>query len=268
MERLQELFDLSMQVFDLSTARGFYFLPFLAAAACLLLSENPQHKRLVKLLLIPTALGLLILLSPFAGSYAEGRDQVQIARFYWTLPLDLVTAYCLADALFRSKRAVAKGAVLAVLAVGVLASTRQYNTHIPKTDVGWPWEKADNLYKVPAAVDDICNIIRTKQGDAECRAAFPHDLAMYVRQYDAGIDMPYGFYADWKSAEYPCYWSINADEIDLTAVEQDALGDGLDYFVIDDTHIVGGELQDYAEIATVADGESVFGVYHRIATVG
>lgn len=267
MNRLHELFSIALDVFNLATSRGFYFLPFLFAIAYLILSDDEKHKRAITFLLAPTALGMLILLSPFVGSYAEGRDYIQICRFYWTLPFDLIVAYCIADSLWKAKRPSAKAALIAVLALGVMSSTRQYNTAYPKVDIGWPWEVAANLYKVPASVEKTCDIILAQQNGETCRAAFPHDLAMYVRQYDATIMMPYGSYGEWSNSQSSCFGPINTDQINLDEVEEVALEDGLDYFVLDQSKIVSGSLENYTEIDSVQDGETSYGVYKRIFTV-
>ena len=63
MNRLHELFSIALDVFNLATSRGFYFLPFLFAIAYLILSDDEKHKRAITFLLAPTALGMLILLS-------------------------------------------------------------------------------------------------------------------------------------------------------------------------------------------------------------
>ena len=147
-----------------------------------------------------------------------------------------------------------------------MSSTRQYNTAYPKVDIGWPWEVAANLYKVPASVEKTCDIILAEQNGEACRAAFPHDLAMYVRQYDATIMMPYGSYNEWRNFESPCFGSINADQINLDEVEQVALEDGLDYFVLDQSKITSGSLVNYAEIDSVPDGEVSYGVYKKISS--
>lgn len=264
MNRLHELFSIALDVFDLATSKGFYFLPFLFAIAYLILSDDEKHKRIITFLLAPTALGLLILLSPFVGSYAEGRDYIQICRFYWILPFDLIVAYCIADSLWKAKRPAAKAALIAVFALGVMSSTRQYNTIYPKVDIGLPWEVAANLYKVPASVEKTCDIILAQQNGETCRAAFPQALAMYVRQYDATIMMPYGSYAERSSSEHSCYQPINADQINLDEVEQVALDDGLDYFVLDQSKITGGSLENYTPIATVQDGETSYCIYQMM----
>ena len=87
---------------------------------------------------------------------------------------------------------------------------------------------------------------------------------MYVRQYDATIMMPYGSYSEWRNFQSPCFGPINGDQINLDEVEQVALEDGLDYFVLDQSKIVSGSLVNYAEIDSVQDGETYYGVYKRI----
>ena len=76
--------------------------------------------------------------------------------------------------------------------------------------------------------------------------------------------MPYGFYSEWRNSESPCFGPINADQINLDEVEQVALADGLDYFVLDQNKIVSGSLENYTEIESVPDGEISYGVYKRM----
>ena len=66
------------------------------------------------------------------------------------------------------------------------------------------------------------------------------------------------------NSESPCFGPINTDQINLDEVEQVALEDGLDYFVLDQSKIVSGSLENYTEIDSVPDGETSYGVYERI----
>ena len=78
--------------------------------------------------------------------------------------------------------------------------------------------------------------------------------------------MPYGSYGEWANSQSPCFGPINADQINLDEVEQVALEDGLDYFVLDQSKIVNGSLENYTEIESVPDGEISYAVYERIAS--
>lgn len=260
-DRIKALFDISLQIFDMPTLQGIYFLPFLAAFGYLLLTKDSQHEKVIKQLIFPCAIGLLILLSPLIGKYAEHRDYAQAARFYWLLPFEFVVLYCIADSLKRISGKKFKLAFIGVLTVGLLVCTRPYNLYAPKVSFGWPWEKADNLYKIPAATYEICNTIQAEQNGAECRAAFPRAVAMYARQYDASIIMPYGSYGNsWQDT---CFTVINADEINLDDVDQTAMDYDLDYFVLDQGKITSGTLTHYAELSTVQDGDILYGLYQR-----
>ena len=76
--------------------------------------------------------------------------------------------------------------------------------------------------------------------------------------------MPYGSYNEWRNSESPCFGPINADQINLDEVEQVALEDGLDYFVLDQSKIVKWFFESYTEIDSVPDGVVSYGVYERI----
>ena len=81
---------------------------------------------------------------------------------------------------------------------------------------------------------------------------------MYKRQ---------GSYGEWSNSQSSCFGPINTDQINLDEVEEVALEDGLDYFVLDQSKIVSGSLENYTEIDSVQDGETSYGVYKRIFTV-
>ena len=261
MSLLKQLIDNSFRIFDAATLKGFYFLPFLAAILYLLVSENEQHKRFIRRLLVPYLVGFVILMSPLFGRLCQGHANDQMTRFYWTIPFEVVVIYCLVEILYQLRRPLAKGAFLCVAALTLMACSRQDNLTSPKDGQGWPYVKAENLYKIPNAVYETCNIIRDQQNGEECRAVFPHDLAQCVRQYDASIMMPYGSYRNewWNDI----FAAINADEIDLDTVEQYAESDNWDYIVLEQQKIAGGTLTNYAELATVKDGEITYVIYQR-----
>ena len=261
--RLKDFFDLSFQVFDSATLRGFYFLPFIAATAYLLLFHKEKHKKLLTWGFLPCVIGLLILLSPIAGKYAEGRDLAQIVRFYWPLPFGFAIMYCIVDFLWHLKDSYKQVVFFSALALGMLTASFHLYYYTAKNTLIWSHEKAENPYKISVATYEVCNIISEQQNGKECRAAFPHDIAMQVRQYDANITMPYGFYFYWKSAGYPCFEAINAGEVNLDDVEQAALEDGLDYFVLNQDRIVTGFLHNYSLLGTVQDSETTYGIYAR-----
>ena len=261
MTLLKELLDNSFRIFDAATLKGFYFLPFVAAVLYLLCLEDDRHKRFIRRIPVPCILGFLFLLSPLFGRMCKGHGTDQMTRFYWTLPFAVIVIYCLVEILYRLRRPLAKGVFLCVVAFGLMACSRQDNMTSPKDGQGWPYVKAENLYKLPNAVYETCNIIQQQQNGAECRAVFPHDLAMCVRQYDASIMMPYGSYRnEWWNDVFSL---INGDTIDLDVVAAYAEDYNWDYIVLDQGKIAGGTLTDYGQLATVQDGDITYVIYQH-----
>lgn len=260
MNLLKKVIDASFRIFDAATLKGVYFLPFLAACLYLLISEDEQHKRFIRRLLVPCAVGFVILMSPLFGRMAMSHSTDQMTRFYWTLPFGAIVIYCFVEILYRIRRPLTKGAVLCVAILGLMCFSRQDNLTAPKAGQGWPYVKAENLYKLPNEVYEVCNIIRDQQNGEECYAVMPHALAMNARQYDASIRMPYGSYR----REYTdIFQTINADEINLDDVANLAQTENWDYIVLEQEKITGGTLPGYAELATVPGGEITYVIYQH-----
>lgn len=260
MALIKELLDNSFRIFDAATLKGFYLLPFLAAAIYLLISEDEQHKKIVRRLLVPCAVGFLILLSPLYGRMCKGHPTDQMTRFYWIIPFGVIVIYCFVEILYRIRRPLTKGIVLCVAVLGLMCCSRQDNLTAPKVGQGWPYVKAENLYKLPNEVYEVCNIIRAQQNGEECYAVLPHALAMNARQYDASILMPYGSYRREKTE---IFQTINADEINLNDVAQLAQTENWDYIVLEQEKITGGTLPDYTELATVPGDEVTYVIYQH-----
>lgn len=260
MSVLKQFLDGSFRIFDAATLKGFYFLPFLAASLYLLISEDEQHKRFNRRMLVPCAVGFVLLMSPLFGRMAMSHSTDQMTRFYWTIPFSVVVIYCFVEILYCIRRPITKVVVLCVAVLGLMCFSRQDNLTAPKVGQGWPYVKAENLYKLPNEVYEVCNIIRDQQNGEECYAVMPHALAMNARQYDASILMPYGSY---RREESDIFQTINADEINLNDVAQLAQTENWDYIVLEQEKITGGKLPDYAELATVPCGEITYVIYQR-----
>ncbi|MCI9004249.1 MAG: hypothetical protein HFH39_03200 [Lachnospiraceae bacterium] len=109
-------------------------------------------------------------------------------RMFWILPLPMVVAYGFAFHLkpalpWRKKAALVAGAALVIAVTGSAVYTPQN------------FSKADNIYKIPQNVVDLCDRIEedaTMRGISDKKAIVVNELLPYVRQYDAEICMPYG----------------------------------------------------------------------------
>ena len=206
-------------------------------------------------------MAMLLLLSPLLGAFAGNQVDTRVLRLYWATPFEFVVLYCIIDVLYRFERPLKKVLFICVITFGLMALSRQDNLTYPKVEQKWPWVKAENLYKVPQSVYELCNRIEEEENWQGCKAAFPFELCYYVRQYDATIEMPYGYY--WEVPEVPIFAAINADEINLNEVGQMASNIRLDYVVLDNSKIAEGTLQKYhyIEFDTVQGNGTTYVIY-------
>jgi hypothetical protein len=264
MEKIKTYLDYSFRVFDIATMKGIYLLLFIGAGIYLMLTEKEHRDKNVQKLLLSGAIAIILLLSPLLGAFAGKQVDTRVLRLYWAIPFEFVVLYCIVDILFRFKEPLKKGVFICAVLLGIMALSRQDNLTYPKVEQRWPWTKAENLYKIPQPVYELCNIIKSEQNGEACRAVFPFEYAYYVRQYDASIDLPYSFY--WEPSDVPCFDAINADEIDLDEVGETTLDEDLDYIVVDKNKIARGSLEkyNYAELDEVQAEDTTYVIYQRV----
>lgn len=109
-------------------------------------------------------------------------------RMFWILPIPTVIAYGFALRLkmedVKWKRVVGMAGMCLVI---VVTGSRIYTSE--------NFIKAENLYKLPQDVIDVCDIINDdahKHKIDEKKAVVVNELLPYIRQYDGSIKMPYG----------------------------------------------------------------------------
>lgn len=260
---IKESLNAATQVFDMATMKGVYLLPVLAGAIYIIQSKDEADRSFTQKVLFPCAIAILLLLTPIFGLIGKNQMETRLLRFYWTLPLGVIALYSVVSILFRVKGKVQKGLILCTTLMVLFCFSRQDNLTYPKVEQKWPWVKAENLYKVPQSVYELCNIIQNAQHGEPCRAAFPFGLAECVRQYDASIDMPYGAY--WDESYIEIFAAVNAEEIDLDEVGKKATDEDLDYIVLNQSKIATGSLEKYhyEELQSVQDENTTYVVYKR-----
>lgn len=116
-------------------------------------------------------------------------------RMFWLLPTAVVTAYTAVQILMQTegkiKRHLFLGAMLLVIA---LTGTNVYN--------GTIFDRKQNNYKLPQDAVDICDMIEqdaASNGISHKKLITVNGLLSSIRQYDAGILMPYGYDAIKKN---------------------------------------------------------------------
>ena len=261
LEIIKSALNDSMKVFDMATMKGVYLLPFVASGMYLLQSKCEEDLKCKRKLLFPCLIAVLLLLSPLLEVLGKNEPATRILRFYWTIPFEIVVLYCIITTLYRTKSRHGKATLILAVLLGLFCFSRQDNLTYPKVEQKWPWVKAENLYKIPTPVYELCNIIADKQQGQPCRAVFPFEFAYFVRQYDASISMPYGYYR--PEPEIDIFSAVNTDEIDLDAVGKAAVEEKINYVILDQNKISSGNLAQYgyAEIACVPVEEKSYVIY-------
>lgn len=102
-------------------------------------------------------------------------------RYLWIVPYGMIIAYVATDIISENKMKNKGIVVFALTLLIVILGKNIYNSS--------NFEKADNWYKIPQEVVDICDILR--ESNYEGKVALPESLRYYVRQYDANISVLY-----------------------------------------------------------------------------
>lgn len=109
-------------------------------------------------------------------------------RMFWLLPTAVITGYAAVDVIMsvteKAKRYLLLAAMLGIV---VLTGTNVYNGSI--------FQGKENNYKLPQGTIDVCDIIEADanaNGISQKKLIAPNDLLTSIRQYNAGILMPYG----------------------------------------------------------------------------
>ncbi|MBR3307718.1 MAG: hypothetical protein IKI75_10780 [Lachnospiraceae bacterium] len=106
-------------------------------------------------------------------------------RLLWLLPVSPVMAYGAAELLDGDKKALT--AVMLVLVL--LAGGRFMYTGVTNGER----RLAENPYQLPQELVDMADAMEgARKTDETLKAAFPPELLVYIRQYDADIILPYG----------------------------------------------------------------------------
>ena len=104
-------------------------------------------------------------------------------RFLWMLPVITLIAYAGVKIVFETSKNTARGLIAAVLLICIFMSA---GTCIYENG----YAKAENIYKMPAELLQVAQIIHRDSDVEYPRAMFEYDYNMQIRQYDASILLP------------------------------------------------------------------------------
>lgn len=164
----------------------FYFL-----ALFFLFKKRPDLK---KTLLLPVCILLFLFVLPktshFILSYMFEGGGIYW-RYFWLLQVDVIIAVSVVETIgIKCKQR--SQLFLVILGILIVSGSFIFNQN--------NFQKADNLYKIPKEVIEICDLIKLDAGDSyllEDLTVAPASFAGWIRMYDGNICLLYGRYSDY-----------------------------------------------------------------------
>lgn len=196
---------------------GIYLIFYLIAIV-FLLKRRPDLR---KILLFPVCILIALFIVPktshfFLSYMFEGGGIYW--RYLWLLQIDLIIAAGIVEMIGMKKE---RRGLFLLITLGILVVSGSFIFNQSN------FQKADNLYKIPQEVVEICELLRADAGDGyllENLTVAPASVAGWIRMYDGDICMLYGRYSDYTYTK-----NEDTEEIDSYLSQQDGnVGDVLD----------------------------------------
>ena len=234
---LRNIIDETFTVYSLATLGGKLFIPFFIGCVYLLLAEKEEHERAVNYLVLPSIILIVILFNPVFIHllYKFIGVEERIVRIYWSLPMDIVMAYCFVRILFSLKTV--KNKLIALISAAFLVVSISGFTHS-----GESYGLAANLQKMPKGTKEVCDAIYELNLHEPSDAIMTQNLFYWVRQYNSSIRVPH--IREIKS------W-YHDGILDLDLVGKAGAESGCGYVVLDLSEPAEGELESYGYKAKI-----------------
>lgn len=180
-------------MFGKYTGNGLHIV--LLAGALVFLLFFHKNNKIKNIVCAYPVLFAIVYAGPFTAEviikYFIGRSVYW--RMFWALPTVLIMAYAFACFVERFSKKTFKIAAFGSLTALIVVTGAFVFTK-------YDFEATANLFKLPAEVPTVCQVISEDAGKMDrVKAVVPNDLLCYIRQYDASIYMPYGRNALWDN---------------------------------------------------------------------
>ena len=179
----------------------------------------------------------IFLFPPFLKLFQRFGEGEIYYRLLWLLPIGIVIPYATATVFAACKKKwLGYCIVLLVSAYVIIGGNCVYNA--PQLS------RAQNAYQLPQEVVDICDVIVVP--GREVKAAFPHELVQYVRQYTPYVILTFGYdsiverWGMYDAMEEEMRREISSAS-QLAAVARES---NTHYIVLNKNHLVEGNLED------------------------
>lgn len=178
---MEKQMETAILLFKQYSGQGMIVTLFLIALGYLWFEEKNKEKRRL-LIGLPVCI-LFMFFCPLVVIFLEKLSEEDVFwRMLWSIPMLIIIAYA-AVLLIRNTEGVKRYlAIAGLLAVIVISGDYLYNNS--------GFLVAENPEHIPADVVEICDEIIVE--GREVKACFPSEMLMYVTQYTAYIQMPYG----------------------------------------------------------------------------
>ncbi len=195
---------------------SFFMLFFLCSLLYLYFIEEKNlidGRRNYRMILFYLSIGIvfLFLFPPFAWIVTKILGDEIYYRTIWLFPIGLLNSY-VAVRILQNQNSIKKKIVLMgmLTALVITGGTLTYS-HSNYT-------KAENSYKLPQVVIDLCDAI-AEEG-MNVKAAFPRELVTYVRQYDSTIILAFGRekLLTWFGGDHELHYALQDQVLDTENV--------------------------------------------------
>ena len=142
---------------------------------------------LAKKLILPALFLIASIINPVSAHFlVNNAEETRLSRFLWVVPVPVILAagtVLLVD-LFNSPR------TRQIVALAVIPVILLFSGGFRALQIRWNgW--AQNAYKIPPVVIDLCDYIVADTTCPDKTAVFPLPLNIWVHQYRADIEMPF-----------------------------------------------------------------------------
>lgn len=228
--------ETAVLLFKQYSGHGMIVTLFLLALCYLWFVEKNREKRRL-LVGLPVCI-LVMFFCPLVVFVLEKLSEEDVFwRMLWSIPMLCVIAYT-AVLLIQKLEGVKRYLAICV-AVLIVVVSGDYLYNNPG------FQKAENLEHMPAEVIEICDEIIVE--GREVRACFPSEMLMYVTQYTAYVQMPYGremfLRPDGVIMWNKLFEMVEAEEIDAKALANELRAENCHFVVLRKSSKVKGNLE-------------------------
>ena len=220
------------------SGQGMIITLYFVALTYLWLEEKEKIKRR---LLVGLPVGILLMFfCPLVVIFLEKLSEEDVFwRMLWSIPMMSVIAYAGVKLLSKAEGLKRYFAIAVLVAVIMIGGNYLYDNP--------GFLKAENPEHIPSEVVELCDEIIVD--GREVAACFPAEMLMYVTQYTAYIQMPYGrevfLRPDGVIMWDGLYEIMEDEEVDATVLAEELRKQKCHFVVLRNSTVLTGDLESH-----------------------